>query len=340
MTKSPVSNRFLIAIVGVSLFSMTTTAHAASVYIDPAISELRWGDALTMAVRLDIDEINRECVNTVDITLSYPEGIEPDDVSIGNSILRIWVQEPTINRDERTISFAGGIPNGYCGRVAGDPRLTNVLAEVIMRAPVGVSSNEPLTVDFLDTTTLYLNDGFGSKAITKVYPAKITINETLSEEVQNDWNERVKADDVPPEEFSIELEKINGKYYIIFNTTDKQTGIDRYQVMEEPITQFGTFDWGRADAPWLEAKSPYPLKDQSLNSTIRVKAIDKAGNEYIAVLNPDQALRTLSQNQIYSYVAYVVVFGLLMVFLGTTLYLLRKRRQHMPVDREVTTDEK
>ena len=32
-----------------------------------------------------------------------------------------------INKENRTVTFAGGIPNGYCGRVNGDPKLTNII---------------------------------------------------------------------------------------------------------------------------------------------------------------------------------------------------------------------
>ena len=147
--------------------------------------------------------------------------------------------------------------------------------------------------------------------------------------VQSPWTDAVAADDVPPQEFSIRLEKdektFGGRYYIVFNTTDKQTGLDEYQVMEESLDSFWDFDWGRADAPWVTARSPYVLEDQSLNSTIRVRAIDKAGNEYVATLIPGEELRTTSLLQ-FVYFA-LLLLGLLSIVavIVLTITILRRR---------------
>lgn len=325
---------FIWVIVGLFYLVYPNGTEAASLYIDPAMSQLHRGDSITMSVRLDTDEAAGECVNAVDAVISYPENIEPVDVSIGDSIFRVWVEEPVIHRDSRTITFAGGIPNGYCGRVIGDPRLTNVLAKIIFQSPGftigGNSAGTEATVAFGNESTAYLNDGLGTKAELATYPAKIELIATFGETIANNWQNDINADNIIPEEFSISLQKdekaFSQKYYIVFNTTDKQTGIDHYEVMEEPLTQFGSFQWGRADAPWIETRSPYVLGDQSLNSIIRVRAIDKAGNEYVATLVPDESLRTLSHNQMISLMLGVGGGVLVVLILVVIILSLRKRR--------------
>lgn len=315
-------------------------SQAASLYIDPALSQVHRGDLFTMSVRLDTDEAVGECVNAVDAVITYPESIEPVDVSIGDSILRVWVEEPTIHRDTRTITFAGGIPNGYCGRVAGDPRLTNILAKVIFRSPGfvvgGSTTNTEATIGFSDESTAYLNDGLGTKAVLSTYPARVELDPNLGKEILNAWQEDINADDVAPEEFSISLHKddkaFSQKYYIVFNTTDKQTGVDHYEVMEEPLAKSGSFQWGRADAPWIETRSPYVLADQSLNSIIRVKAIDKAGNEYIATLVPDETLRTISHGQLLSVIFGAVGGLLVLIMIVVFMVWNRKRRRNSLTD--------
>jgi hypothetical protein len=295
-----------------------------------------------MSVRLDTDEQIGECVNAVDAVIRYPDNVEPVDVSIGDSIFSMWVERPVINKENRTITFAGGIPNGYCGRVVGDPRLTNVMADIIFRSPGFVvggtqSDSNTATIDFAPETTAYLNDGRGTKADLSTYSAMITLNSTGGTGENNQWRSKVNNDKIPPEEFSIYLEQrdISNDYYVVFNTTDKQTGIDVYQIMEEPLTQFGSFQWGRADAPWIEAQSPYTLQDQSLNSIIRVRAIDKAGNEYIANLIPDESLRTLSQEQLLTYVLAAAGMLLLIVLSAITFIFVRKRKRNIAdVDEE------
>jgi hypothetical protein len=76
----------------------------------------------------------------------------------------------------------------------------------------------------------------------------------------------------------------------------------------------------------VETGSPYVLIDQSLNSTIRVRAIDKAGNVRIATLVPDPALRSISQNRLIT----ILMVGSLVVLLGAlAFYALWKRRQRI-----------
>ncbi|KPJ56320.1 hypothetical protein AMJ49_05145, partial [Parcubacteria bacterium DG_74_2] len=63
---------------------------------------------------------------------------------------------------------------------------------------------------------------------------------------------------------------------------DKMSGIDRYEILEEPRISF----LGTTKKIWKLGESPYLLEDQSLRSKISVKAIDKAGNERIVKIIP------------------------------------------------------
>jgi hypothetical protein len=309
-----------------------TPAEAASLYMDPAFGTLLRGDEIAVAVRLDTDEAEEECINAVDGIISYSADIVPVDISIGDSIFSMWVEQPTINTEARTITFAGGIPNGYCGRIPGDPRLTNTLIKMIFRSPGfivgGNASATKAEIRFLPETTAYLNDGFGTKAPLALYGSEIDLAATAGPEIQDPWREAVVTDTIPPQEFSVSIERdtfaFGGDYFIVFNTTDKQTGIDQYQVMEEPLSKLAAFDWGRADAPWVTARSPYVLEDQTLNSIIRVKAIDKAGNEYIATVTPDEAMRGVAREYI---VAGALAVGLLILLSGILGWIYVRRRR-------------
>jgi hypothetical protein len=323
----------------------TLSVQAASLYMDPPFSSVGRGDAVTVSVRLDTDEANEECVNAVDAVIKYSENVIPTDVSIGDSIFSMWVEQPKIDTANKTITFAGGIPNGYCGRIAGDPRLTNTLVQLIFRSPgfsIGqnVQSTSTAKVEFGPETTAYLNDGLGTKAELALFGASIDLSKNAGAVLQDPWREAVVTDDIAPEPFSITLHKddfaFNNKYFIAFNTSDKQTGIDQYQVMEEPSTKFWSFEWGRADAPWIVTRSPYVLEDQSLNSTIRVKAIDKAGNEHIATLVPDSEMRSIPATAIILYAAVGLV-ALILIALVTvaTRSFIRKHK----IKRSALTDQ-
>ena len=325
-----------ILFLQICLFSIGIRAEAASLYMDPNLTELKRGDTVVISIRLDTDE--DECVNVVDSVITYSENIVPVDTSRGNSILSLWVEEPVINKENRTITFAGGIPNGYCGRIPGDPRLTNNVLDLLFQSPglqIGsTESGNQASINFAPETHVLLNDGLGTVVEPQLFGAEILLTKEAGSQVSNPWQQAVADDQLPPEKFSISLERIpnqNGKYHISFNTTDKQSGIDHYEVIEEPLDSKNLFGWGAETAPWVTAKSPYVLDDQSLNSTIRVRALDKAGNEYIATYVPDEDKRTFSYENILI-VAVGIFIGLLTLLALIAVVVLLKRRKNGPTN--------
>jgi hypothetical protein len=322
---------FRLAFLGLLVWSLSPAiSYGAYLYIDPGEVSLLRGDSAIFTIRIDTDE--NECINTIDATLEYDEGVRAVDVSSGDSILNVWVEPPTINHELRTVTLAGGLPGGYCGRALGDPGLSNVVASIVFQSPgfaIGGDAIAAPRVRFSDTTRVLLNDGLGTDANLRTSEALITLLNEPGEMQNNAWGTQVSDDKTPPADFTITLSReetaFSNQYFVSWNSADKQTGIDHYEIMEEPLEDLYAFTWGRADAPWKTAESPYVLVDQTLNSTIRVKAIDKAGNETISVLIPNETLRTLSQNRIItlSLVAGVTFISLLLI--GYVLFA-RKRQ--------------
>jgi hypothetical protein len=180
-----------------------------------------------------------------------------------------------------------------------------------------------------DATQVLLHDGAGTNAHVQLQESNITLLDTAGGTVIDEWTEEVRDDVQEPSEFVITLSQdkyaFNNKYFITFNALDKQSGIDHYEVMEEPFSEFYTFVWGRADAPWIISDSPYVLKDQTLNSTIRVKVIDKAGNERIEVLVPDVAQRSMSYDARITTILVTTV-SIAVVSLIAYALLMRRRK--------------
>lgn len=321
---------FVGAVLACSFFFSIQSAHAALLYFDPSEVDVHRGDSITLRLRIDTDE--GECINTVNALIHYDPSVQIVDVSRGDSILNIWVENPVIDQANRTVTFAGGLPGGYCGRIQGDPSLTNVLLDIVLRSPgfsIGAGDSPSARIWIDESSEVLLHDGYGTNAHLRLQDAKINLLDTAGDTPTDEWNASVRDDNELPADFTITPPQkdefaFGGEFFIVFNSVDKQSGIDHYEVMEEPFSEFYSFKWGRADAPWIETESPYVLKDQTLNSTIRVRAIDKAGNERVAVLVPDDALRSLSRDKMIAIVlvgAFVVLVG------GLTTYALWKRKK-------------
>jgi hypothetical protein len=276
--------------------ALPSWAGAAQLYLEPSSLEVSAGETFMVDIKIDSEG---ECINAVETGLIFPKDIlEHVDFSKGKSILSLWAKEPTfsvISCDETKgscglVEFSGGIPNGYCGRIPGDPGPSNLLGQIIFRVPgmaVRELNNEQLSgeIKFTDNSQVLLNDGLGT-------PAKLVTQEAAfhlvskSEPAKDEWKEKLTQDKTPPEAFEIQVLQdpniFEGKYFIIFQTTDKQTGISHYEVKE-----------GKRD--WQKAESPYLLEDQNLRSIIKVKAVDKAGNERIAEYTPLKVTKRMTK---------------------------------------------
>lgn len=314
----------------IGLYPLNHT-HAALLYLDPGEATLYRGDTVTIGLRIDTDE--GECINTVDTVIKYDPSIRAVDVSKGQSILNLWVEDPKIDEENHTITLAGGLPGGYCGRIAGDPSLTNIIAELVFRSPglsIGGGEDPQANIWIDGSSQVLLHDGLGTPSALRTEGAVLTLLPSAGGTTDDSWSTLVSDDDTPPADFVITLSRdeyaFSGRYFISFNSQDKQSGIDHYEVMEEPIEDLYAFKWGGVDAPWVVAESPYVLEDQTLNRTIRVKAIDKAGNETISVLVPDEALRSLSRDRILT---WIVVSVVLIIVLGLAGFALWRRRNRL-----------
>lgn len=278
--KQETNKKIKISLLFIILFSVCLLltplgVRSAILYFKPFSGEYYFGDTFIVEVRIDTEG---ECINTVKVNLSFPKNIlEAIDFSQGNSILTIWLQNPKIEREAGLISFAGGIPGGYCGPLSGEPGEPTILGRIVFRVVTSIAQPSLAEIKFLESSQILLNDGFGTPAKLTLKGAVFTILPEKREVQKNEWEEEITKDNIPPEPFLVEIHKdlsiFEGKYFIVFQTVDKQTGIDHYEVKE-----------GKGN--WKIAESPYLLEDQSLKGKILVKAVDKAGNERIAELIP------------------------------------------------------
>ena len=271
--------KFLTAIFSFSFFvsSLATPVFAAVLYLEPAEGEYYQNDTFIVDLKIDVEQ---ECVNTVKAELSFSQDVlKAVDFSQGKSILTIWLEDPEINQGKGLISFTAGIPGGYCGSILGDPGESDLLGRIIFQAKEANGEQFSAEMKFLDSSQILLNDGLGTPAQLKTKDANFIILPGSSETSKEEWEKELEKDNIPPETFEIKISRdpdiFEGKYFIVFHTADKQTGVDYYEIKE------GKRNWERGESPYL-------LKDQKLSGIIKIKAVDKAGNERVVEWIPEK----------------------------------------------------
>ena len=248
-----------IFVIGLFLWPFSVKA-ATTVYFDLAKPVVYEGD--TFIVNLKISSPDKS-INVIDGTILYDNNnLEIKEVSAGNSLFALWPKPPAFSNDKGTLSFVGGVPDGF------QAERGEVLKIIFLAKKEGKTQ-----IDFLDGFSVFLNDGQGTQINPWLRPLSLNISKRPSEiPVKDEWQVLIESDKNPPEPFEIIISKdpsiFNNQYFITFFTTDKESGIDRYEIQE-------------GVGPYVVGDSPYLLKDQKLKSVIRVKAVDKAGNERI-----------------------------------------------------------
>jgi hypothetical protein len=278
---------FHLLFLSIILSVLPIAADASVLYFNLENKQYQQGDVFLAEIKLNTQGEN---INLGDISVNFnPENLKVINISSNNSIFTLWLKNPVFLNENGIISFTGGVP----GKFKGD---ANVLSVYFMAQKTGQTN-----IDFDKESKILLSDGIGSSADLTTQAADILILPSGSAVPKNDWENQIKNDQKPPENFKTDIAKIDGKYFLIFSTTDAGSGIDYYEVKE-----------GRGN--WQKAESPYLLKNQSLRSKISVRAADKAGNMQVSEILPKQA------------VLWWVLISLITLLLVTTLSLILFKR--------------
>lgn len=300
----------LLLLVFYFLFSFPSSIQAALLYLDPSQGEFSQGDTFLAEIRIDVEE---ECINAVGAKINFPHDVlEAVDFTQGNSIILLWVDPPAIEQESGLIYFSGVVPGGYCGRLPGDPGLSNLIGRIVFRVKDRSeleSPEEVIKVNFLEDTKVLLNDGLGTAASLTTRGGDFTILSERAEILRDEWEREIEEDNIPPEPFKIEIQNdpllFESQYFITFFTDDKQTGIDHYEVREDLQGLI------KRKGGWVRAKSPYKLRDQGLRSEISVKAVDKAGNERLETLPAQNPLAWYENIFIW----VIIILGVIIIYI-------------------------
>ncbi len=338
----------IIIFIGLTLF-LPPSAQAATFYLDPPQQTIGPNDVIEVKIKVGVGA--NECINTAQVGITFPNDIlELKDFNSGDSFLSLWAPGgkpdqsalPGINKAGKII-IAGGIPGGYCGVIPGDPGDSNIVGSLIFTPKKPIIFHKA-NIDFNSDTKAYLNDGNGTEVSINTQGAVLEIDENIATK-SDVWAGEIADDKTPPEPFVIEIDNspriANGQYFVVFSTVDKQTGVDHYEVLEtktqnlqpekeSPFMQFikKVFHLSEPLPPvWVKSDSPYVLKDQSLNSVIEVKAVDRAGNERIVEFN-NAALQALKNPHRINWLPVIYLGGgiLVVIFVLVPILVIWRRK--------------
>ena len=268
--------------------------------------------------RMGIFLKTEEPLNAIEGKINFPADLlELKNVEDGNSVINLWLERPTVS-GLGEITFSGITPGGY----QGSRGLIFSMTFLVRQEGVGLFD--------IHNIRLLRNDSKGTEAKLQTFSSKFVISKKTTE-VPVPVS---KIEDIDtPESFMPEIardESISGgKWFVVFAAQDKGLGIDHYEIKESRqkiLTFFSTpLEANRlwqlpirgwigflTGSRWTIAKSPYVLEDQELRSYVFVKAVDKASNERIAKINPQNPLGWYENYENWIIIITVILFAFIM----------------------------
>lgn len=277
------------------LFSITPV-FAAEFFFEPISQEVNIGEQFQVDLILDTENKN---INAFEGRVIFPGALlELKEIRDGNTIVNFWITNPQMATNQgangNEIRFSGITPGGFSGE-------RGLIFSVIFQT----KSEGEGTIKIREAKTL-LNDGLGTLASLSISNFQFV---TIREPIRDDLWVSPKDTDLP-ELFTPKIASdpniFDGKWFVVFATQDKGSGIAYYAIHESRRMKRRI-----ATNEWIEAESPYLLKDQELRSFIYVKAVDKAGNERIAVVEPRYPMRWYEMWWIWVMIIVIVILCIL-----------------------------
>lgn len=251
----------LIGFVFASAF-LISPAFAADFYFDNLPKTIPQNQEFKLDISIDAKD---KTLNAVGGKIIIPnEYFEVRQILTGESGISFWVDEPAGNSKDE-ITFSGIVTNGFTGKI-------KLFSAIISPKKIGD------TYIKTNALTALLNDGKGTADTVNSPETRIVITAATTKPAA------VETPDFTAPEFdAIELTKnsslCRGDYALIFHAADKETGVDKYRILEQK--NYGLFGLNIKTGTWKKTESPYCLSDQKLQSDIFVKVTDMAGNAKI-----------------------------------------------------------
>lgn len=293
----------------VMVFGLLAPLSAAALSVDFETAELTVNASQELRIPILLDNPTRENINTVQATVIVPrESFSIQTYWLEQSIIPLWVEEPTVTETETAyyVSFTGLIPGG-----------TTESGELFTLVVKALDPIERTTVRLLDPQVYRNTRTADGVALSDQY---LFVRITPYDAGVVPQQDVIIEDAIPPEDFFPIVGKsqtvFDGDYFVMFQTLDRQTGIDFYDVLESEYF-YSTEELAASEGQlyWRQATNPMRLQDQTLQSYIYVRAHDRAGNSRTVIIPPTVFVEKtpLSRILVVGSIPIVLVIGVSVV---------------------------
>lgn len=259
--KYSITKKIILLTLSGLLFS-PLVSNAMIISVENKSGDIRVGDVVMLDVYISTE--GNEEINAVEGVVKIEGDYKIKQLTTAGSVFDLWPNKPSYDSDSSKISFVGGSASSVFGNKL---KLFSIVMEIQSEEKIS------FTPEFVDA---YLNNGIG----TKISVENITTNVKISNndrETKDEFQNILFGDKQTPNDFDVLIgrddDTYDGKYFATFNTTDDESGIERYEVIEND-----------SKTPILTGTT-YVLQDQSLKGKLIVKAFDHAGNVKIKEIN-------------------------------------------------------
>jgi hypothetical protein len=239
----------------------TTRAHAVNTTLISSSATPNISQEFSVDLLLDPQG---QSYNAIEGTVSFSDPLVLRRIEDGGSIVHYWINPPTIVGNE--ISFSGIMPGNFDGLI--DPftpaeRAPGKILRLVFTAP---STGNPSIVT--SNINVALSNGLGT--LQPVAPTQLSVHISGTAHPTtlplSDTNQPLLQSDIVKDK-----NLYDGKYTLVFNAIDKESGIARIEVAE-------------GDESFHDATSPYLLRNQTRNLPVHIRVTDTSGNTTLTTI--------------------------------------------------------
>lgn len=165
---------FLISsIIFINLIFIAKAEASVELSFSGINSILKKGDHFSIEFVVDV---SKKSINVVDGSIIYNKNnVQVESIDKEKSIFNMWAREPIFDNQAGRITFIGGVNNGFIGNGK------------IFRINFIANNDGTTTLDFLDNTKVFLNDGKGSSLNPWLKPISFEVHPNNKNEIEFSW---------------------------------------------------------------------------------------------------------------------------------------------------------